>query len=757
MKSLLKHNENSRPTWAPRIITLLITFLAILYFYPHSEEDNLYQFKTGQIWDHSDIILRDSLILAPDSAKIVRITDSVRNNFVNVYIPINADELAPKRISETVSSKLSDVFRFSEPGSSWGLLLPTKCQTAIALVSEYLTEAYNGKVVEVPEGAVKPEKMALSGGSALTGDIYSTQEIRERISRYFKEQNIATEAQALEAITPLIRPNVALNTEKSKERFDAELGMELEKATPVYLPGYRVVARGDVVTPQQAELISLYTQQQIESGDAHKRSFTLTLIGQSVYILLLLLVLVVYMNYFAPRVWKENRNFIFIVSLVGLFVVLSALANKLLVLGLYIIPIVSVPILVQVFFHGRMALWTGLVTALLCAGMTTSGMQYTLIEFLGIMTAVFSLRDLAKRSQLLRTSLYVGAAYIIMYVCYELLTTGNFDGLMWRMIAILGINAVLTSVCYVLMFGVERIFGFISNVTLVELTDVNSPLLRALSDECPGTFNHVMAVSNLAYDGARQIGANALLTRAGAMYHDIGKLANPTFFTENQHGVNPHDGLSPKQSAQIIIDHVNEGLRRAEKAGLPKIIRNFISEHHGAGQAKYFYFTYCKQHPDEEVDPVPFTYPGPNPQSRETSVLMMADAVEAASRSLKEHSPQAISDLVNKIIDGQISDGLHNESPLSFHDIKTIKEVFIRRLMTMYHSRIAYPDDPNKKKNSGAPAQQNEPRAASPAKPENAPIEKADDENTVIMIDLNDEGRDSQRRFNSDPERTNNI
>lgn len=254
---------------------------------------------------------------------------------------------------------------------------------------------------------------------------------------------------------------------------------------------------------------------------------------------------------------------------------------------------------------------------------------------------------------------------------------------------------------YVLMSAVERVFGFVSDVTLVELADTNSPLLIRLNDECPGTFQHSLSVSNLAADAAKRIGANDKLVRAGAMYHDVGKLSNPAFFTENQHGVNPHDALQPEQSGRIVVNHVIDGLRRADKAGLPSVIKDFIREHHGNGKAKYFYYTYCKQHPDEQIDPAPFQYPGPNPHSRETAVLMMADAVEAASRSLKEYTPQAITDLVNKIIDGQIAEGMFDESPLEFRDIHIIKQAFIKRLKTIYHSRIVYPDAPQ---NAGQPA-----------------------------------------------------
>ena len=256
---------------------------------------------------------------------------------------------------------------------------------------------------------------------------------------------------------------------------------------------------------------------------------------------------------------------------------------------------------------------------------------------------------------------------------------------------------MLISFAYILIFVFEKLFGFTSIVTLVELSDINNPLLRELSEECHGTFQHSLSVSNLAYEAAHRIGANAQLVRAGALYHDIGKITNPAFFTENQHGVNPHEALNPLQSARIVIAHVTDGLKRAEKAKLPSVIKDFISEHHGCGKAKYFYNTYCNQHPDEEVDTASFIYPGPNPQSKETSILMMADTVEAASRSLPDHTPEAIENLVNRLIDSQIADGLHNDSLLSFKDVREIKESFISRLRTMYHARISYPSDPTKK------------------------------------------------------------
>ncbi|MDE7152637.1 MAG: HDIG domain-containing protein, partial [Candidatus Amulumruptor sp.] len=299
---------------------------------------------------------------------------------------------------------------------------------------------------------------------------------------------------------------------------------------------------------------------------------------------------------------------------------------------------------------------------------------------------------LTKRSELIRAAALVFAAYAVSFVAMEIIQSGTLAHLGVRMFGYFGINAVFISFAYIFMFVLEKIFGFTSRVTLVELSDINHPLLRELSEECPGTFQHSMAVSTLATAAANRIGAKVQLVRAGALYHDIGKIANPAFFTENQHGVNPHDALDPLQSAKIVISHISEGLKRAEKAKLPAVLRDFIVQHHGRGTARYFYTTYCNSHPGEQVDPAPFTYPGPNPTTREASILMMADAVEAASRSLSDHSPEAITALVNRIIDSQVDEGLHRDSPISFRDISEIKDTFISRLGTMFHGRIPYPE-----------------------------------------------------------------
>ena len=416
------------------------------------------------------------------------------------------------------------------------------------------------------------------------------------------------------------------------------------------------------------------------------------ILGQLLYVIILLTCLYLFLALFRWRTFNNTRYMVFIMSLITAFVLFAYGMSESFRNGLYMVPFTVVAIMMVVFFDGRTAFFVYLIQVLLCAIISTAPLEFLFLQIIAGIVAISSLKELNKRSQLVRAALFIFISYCLSYVAMEIMQTGTLDKLNPRMFGYLGVNAVLISFAYVLVFVIEKLFGFISSVTLVELSDVNNPILRELSENCPGTFQHSVQVSSLASEAAHRIGANVQLVRTGALYHDIGKINNPAFFTENQHGVNPHDALNPMQSARIVINHVNDGIKRADKAKLPPVIKDFIRQHHGSGKAKYFFNTYSNEHPDETVDAAPFTYPGPNPQSRETSLLMMADAVEAASRSLKEHTPEAIAELVNRIIDSQIADGLHNESPISFRDVRTIKDAFTERLRTMYHARVSYPE-----------------------------------------------------------------
>ena len=319
--------------------------------------------------------------------------------------------------------------------------------------------------------------------------------------------------------------------------------------------------------------------------------------------------------------------------------------------------------------------------------------EFILVQFAAGLTAIYSLKELSQRSQIFRTGFVVVLTYLAVFFAFELFTENDFSKMNRSNYIYLAISGFLVLFAYPLLFMFEKVFGYTSNVTLIELSNTNNPLLRHLSELAPGTFQHSMQVSNLVFDAATDIGANGQLARTGALYHDIGKMENPAFFTENQgNASNPHKALSYEQSAQVVISHVTDGLKLAEKNNLPKVIRQFITTHHGAGKTKYFYISWKNEHPGEEPDPSWFNYPGPNPFTAEQAILMMADAVEAASRSLQEYTEESINQLVDKIIDAQVAEGYFNNCPITFQDIQTVKDVFKSKLKSMYHPRIKYPE-----------------------------------------------------------------
>ena len=350
------------------------------------------------------------------------------------------------------------------------------------------------------------------------------------------------------------------------------------------------------------------------------------------------------------------------------------------------------PIFIRVFMDSRTAFTTHTIMVLLCAAAVKYQYEFIIVQMVAGFVAVYSLRELSQRAQLFKTALLVMLASGVIYLALQLMQDNEFLSIDKDMYKYFVVNGVLLLLAYPLMYLIEKTFGFTSNVTLFELSNTNKGLLRDLSEIAPGTFQHAITVGNLASEIANKIEANSLLVRTGALYHDIGKMANPVFFTENQAGVNPHEKMKFVESARIITSHVTEGIRLAEKANLPGIIKNFILTHHGNGMARYFYIKEQNAHPNEDIDKEPFMYPGPNPFTREQAILMMADAVEAASRSLKEYTEESISSLVNRIIDEQVSDGYFKECPITFRDIAQAKVVLIERLKSIYHTRIQYPE-----------------------------------------------------------------
>lgn len=488
------------------------------------------------------------------------------------------------------------------------------------------------------------------------------------------------------ALLNAIQPNIELDSAMD-EKYRSQEYLSVEAAQGVIKKGQRIVDLGEIVTPQIYTNLRTYeTLLETANTEAPKTLFWL---GQILYILLCYTVFYMYLAVYRPQYFASARKMTFLMSYTVAFVVLAVLMFESFNFGIYLVPFAAVPLVVLIFFDARTGVMALITTVLVSATVATFQYQFIFMELSAGLVAVFSVRQLSRRSQLLMAAVLAFLTYCLTYFISVVLETGSLAQFNMRVPGLLAINCIILSFAYFIILLMERIFGFTSAVTLVELSDINNKLMRTLAEQAPGTFQHSMQVSTLASDAARAIGANVAVVRTGALYHDIGKLSSPVFFTENQHGVNPHDGLSPQASAGKIISHVTEGLAMAARHKLPKVIRDFISEHHGRGLTKYFYTMALKENPD--TDPEPFRYPGPNPQTRETAILMMADAVEAASRSLTDYSEKSIGELVDRIIDGQLTDGMYAESSLSFADIRTIKDTFRRRLATIYHSRIAYP------------------------------------------------------------------
>lgn len=660
--------------------SLLFVASAVLIFYSFPRVDEKkYDYEENKPWRYALLTAQFDIPVHLDSASARMVCDSIKKSFVPVY----------QRLTDIENQAVAN---YREAINGEDSLVAADRQALIAILKQMYSDGIVAPEVSASiKSGLLPDVRFINGNVSKVSSTAGFRTEREAytfIDSVFRYQR--AHAGVNSALADALSPNIVIDTLSTSRLYDEACQRAL---TPIGVvqTGERIIDRGEKVTPQIYTILQTY-EKMIEDrkmgGIEHK---VYPLAGQMLFILILLVSLYCYLYFFRKEIFDNMRSMTFIMLMIVGFSLLAFVAKLSFAYGLYMMPFTMLPIMMLVYFDSRTALFCLIIEAMICSGIATDAFQFIFVQFIAGVTAIYSLKELTRRSQLVRTAFFVYLAYASSYVAIEVISSGTIEGIDVKMFGALAINALLISFAYVLIFVFEKIFGFTSMVTLVELSDINNPVLRELSEKCPGTFQHSMSVSSLAAEAAVRVGANSLLVRAGALYHDIGKIKNPAFFTENQYGVNPHDALNPEQSARIVISHVADGLKRADKENLPSIIRNFIAEHHGAGKAKYFYTTYCNAHPDEDVDPAIFSYPGPNPRSKETSILMMADAVEAASRSLTDRSVESITNLVNRLIDGQIADGLHDDSPLSFHDVKEIKESFIARLRTIYHSRIAYP------------------------------------------------------------------
>ena len=487
-----------------------------------------------------------------------------------------------------------------------------------------------------------------------------------------------------------LTPNISYDLEKSESALQ-DLLSSVSWVSGMVINGQKIIDRGEIINEQTYDILRSL-QQVWEKRSESAQEIRLTFMGQALLVSIIVLCFMIYLEMFRKEYFERKRSVLLLFALIVCFPVVLSIMVEQNLSNVYVIPLAMIPIIIGIFLDSRTAFMAHTAIVLICSIFLRYPHEFIILQMATGMTAIYSLRELSQRSQLIRTAVIVTICYALLHFAFDLMQENDLTMLNTRMYMYFIINGILLLFAYPLLFILEKTFGFTSNVTLVELSNINNKLLREMSEVAPGTFQHSLQMANLAAEAANHIGANSQLVRTGALYHDIGKMMNPAFFTENQTSINPHRNLSYEQSAQIIINHIADGIKLAEKHNLPKVIKDFIRTHHGKGMAKYFYISYKNEHPDEEVDVQKFSYPGPNPFTKEQAILMMADAVEAASRSLPEYTEESISTLIEKIIDGQVADGYFKECPITFKDIALVKALFKEKLKTVYHTRITYPE-----------------------------------------------------------------
>lgn len=665
---------------------LLAAAIALILAVMPGADHQSYNYELNQPWKYPLLTAEFDTPILRDSTSAREMRDSINANFIPFVKKTEA-------VGQTNVDRLSNALQDSVPGQEASLLVSLLQQTYDRGVMETgLANAVRKMKSHKVRLANPKDPSSIQAQDA--SPLMTAGEAFDFIDSAFNEakglEQGALSPYAARALYASINPNVTLDT-LTDEKFRSQELLEATAALGVIKQGQRIVDRGEIVTNQIYTNLSTYMEmlQEREEVGMNQAFYT---IGRGIIILLVFLSLYLFLRQYRREFYDSLRQMTFLMAYITLFIVFAVLMFEFVANGLSMVPFAAVPVVVMIFFDSRTAIISLLTTVLISSLVATFPQQFIILELLAGIIATLSITQLTRRSQLLQTALITFIVYAIGYTGMQLIRDGAIEFINYKMYGYYAVNAVILSFAYVLIVLVEKIFGFTSNVTLVELSDINNNLLRRLAEEAPGTFQHSVQVSTLASEAARAIGANTLLVRTGALYHDIGKLESPVFFTENQHGVNPHSGLDPETSAKKIISHISGGLALAKNHKLPKVIRDFISQHHGTGVTKYFYNTAVNERGAENVNPDDFRYPGPDPMTKETAILMMADAIEAASRSLTDHSPQSISNLVNKIIDGQVADGLFRYAPISFRDIEEIKKSFIKRLGTIYHTRIAYPE-----------------------------------------------------------------
>jgi putative nucleotidyltransferase with HDIG domain len=661
----------------------IVAIFLVTYIFPQQERFR-FSFSEGRPWQYSDQI-------APFDFPIYKSAEQLQTEQDSILVYYEPYFIVDENVQISALAEFDAAVNLNENLKT--LPLGYRLYIRNRLNEIYTTGIMHSEDYDLIANSLTRSLRIRSGKIARPERIEKFFTIRSAYERMINNAPSGFDANLLRAayINDFIRENIFYDIDWSTRARD-EFIQQVNISSGMVQQGERIIGHGEIVTPHIYNILSSLRRVMEERSGGRERGVWVV-IGQFLLISLMFGAFYMYLLFFKPQEYRNRKSVVFLLSLTIVFVALTSIAMRYELFHVYIVPYAIVTILIRTFIDSTTSLFVSLITLVLCSLMVASPFEFIVIQISVMLISVFILKELSERSQLIRSAFFILLTYTFVYIGIVMYQEGSIIAIDPIRLIYFLINFIFVMFAYSLIYLVEKTFGFVSGVTLVELSNINKPLLKELSEKAPGTFQHSLQVSNLGMAAAAKIGANASLIRTGALYHDIGKTLNPAFFTENQTpGMNPHNELSFEESAHIIINHVKDGVKIAKKHHIPQQIINFIETHHGAGMPKFFYILWKNTNPGKEINEVDFRYPGPNPFSKETAIMMMADAVEAASRSLPKYTEESIHDLVDKIIDTQLADGHFKNAPITFRDIQLVKDVFVEKLKTIYHSRIAYPE-----------------------------------------------------------------
>ena len=671
------------------VLLFVFTIFATLALLPNKTVFK-YEYTGGQPWKYEDLISGFDFPVYKTEQQITKEKDSIRENQLTYYT-----------YSQEQKQKATELFR--EDFLKMSELDVYKNQDTTALINfsddftNELKNVYNKGIIRATLSSQKQNLIHIFKDGvairAFTDDFLTEREAYLIVQRALDSLKTKYEIGLPNLpVERYIDPNIQYD-ESSTQRM---LSQQIDEVSPVkgmIKKGERIISKGEPVDSKKVMVLESLKREYEQSKGSDAFNYLVSL-GQLILISIIYMSLYFYIRVSEPKLLKNIRNLLYILLMPLIFVVITSVFVRFVPLDVYLIPFAILPIITVNFHNLRLAIFHHTILILIISFFVAGSVEFIFTQFVVGFIAALGVSQLHNRRQILQTVALIIGVFVITYISFSLLREGNFNKISWTRIALISVGSIFVLISYPLIYLFERIFGYLSNISLLEMSDLNHPLLKELSEKAPGTFQHSLQVANIAEAVASEIGGNPLLTRAGALFHDIGKMHDPQFFIENQlHGFNPHDKISPSESAEIIRKHVTEGVKIAKNHNLPEAIILFIKTHHGTSRIQFFYHAEKKANPDKKPDEALFSYPGPRPKTKEAAIVMFTDSVEAASRSMKKINEEAVNILVEQIVEKHIQTGQTQEADITFAEIGIVKRMLKERIKNIYHTRIEYPED----------------------------------------------------------------